>query len=90
MLPGASRDAATALAERVRLRVEREGALADGARVSMSVSAGVAVREVREGFEGLLARADRALYEAKNAGRNRVVADPPDGRGGAGPGRPCS
>jgi diguanylate cyclase (GGDEF)-like protein len=75
VLPGASRDAATALAERVRARVEREGALAEGLRLPLSVSAGVAVGEAGEGFETLLARADRALYQAKNAGRNRVVAD---------------
>jgi len=75
VLPGASREEAGALAERVRTRVEREGALADGLKVPMTVSAGVAVGRAREGFEKLLARADRALYVAKSAGRNRVVAD---------------
>jgi len=75
VLPGASRDAATALADRVRLRVEREGVVRDDTSVAMTVSAGVAVGDAREGFEGILTRADRALYAAKNAGRNRVVAD---------------
>jgi len=75
VLPGATRQAA-ALAERVRLRVEREGALAEGVRVPMTVSCSVTVGDARAGFEELFARADRALYAAKNAGRNRVVADP--------------
>jgi diguanylate cyclase (GGDEF)-like protein len=75
VLPGASRDAAVGLAERVRARVEREGAVAGSVRVAMTVSAGVAVGDAREGFEGLVVRADRALYAAKNAGRNQVIAD---------------
>jgi diguanylate cyclase (GGDEF)-like protein len=77
VLPGASREVAVALAERVRARLEKEGAIADGARVSMTVSAGVAVGEANKGFEEVLARADRALYAAKSGGRNRVVTYDP-------------
>jgi diguanylate cyclase (GGDEF)-like protein len=77
VLPGASRDAAVALAERVRARVEHEATEADGARVVMTVSAGVAIGDARDGIEGLLDRADKALYAAKDGGRNRVVADGP-------------
>jgi diguanylate cyclase (GGDEF)-like protein len=75
VLPGASCDAATALAERIRASVERDGAIAGGTRVPLTVSAGVAVGDAREGFDQLLARADRALYAAKKAGRNRVLAE---------------
>lgn len=35
-----------------------------------------ALRHCGEGFEHWLARADRAMYRAKDTGRNRVVADP--------------
>jgi diguanylate cyclase len=41
----------------------------------MTVSAGVAVGDAALGFERLVARADQALYAAKNAGRNRVVTE---------------
>ncbi|NMG32443.1 diguanylate cyclase [Aromatoleum evansii] len=42
----------------------------------VTISAGVAEYRCGEGFEHWLARADRAMYRAKNTGRNRVVSDP--------------
>lgn len=66
---------ATALGIGERLR-EAAAALraADGRTVSLS--AGLAVATPGEGFESLYRRADRALYAAKAAGRNRIVAEP--------------
>lgn len=49
--------------------------IADGAR-SFQVTASFGVAEIRPGDAGIdaaLARADRALYAAKRAGRNRVT-----------------
>ena len=39
----------------------------------LTVSAGVALREGGDSFDRLYSRADRALYEAKAAGRNRFL-----------------
>ncbi len=77
VLPGASNEAALALAERVRSRVERAGAQHEAQQIALTVSVGVAAGGADEGVSRLLERADRALYAAKSAGRNRVVADLP-------------
>ena len=62
--------------ERIRAAVEEIdwGAIAPGLKVT--VSAGVAGYRKGETIEQLLHRADTALYAAKRAGRNRVVAEP--------------
>lgn len=56
-----------------RLRVEIEHATSSGPNPPVTVSAGLALRCPGERFEGLVTRADRALYRAKAAGRNNVV-----------------
>ena len=63
VLPNCSLDDATDLLERVR-RVTPAG---------QTASAGVVVWDGAEAAATLLARADAALYEAKHAGRDRVV-----------------
>ncbi len=47
---------------------------ADDTVVEVTCSLGLAVWEVDDTVDGLLRRADMALYEAKRTGRNRVVA----------------
>jgi diguanylate cyclase (GGDEF)-like protein len=48
---------------------------------SQTFSAGIAEWDGKEGPERLVGRADRALYEAKHAGRDRIIAAPsPSGR----------
>ena len=60
------------LAERVRERIEQTPLAEVGLRVTVSV--GVAELADGEALEACLERADAALYSAKDAGRNRVVA----------------
>ncbi len=61
--PGTDRDAARTVVDRLRAATPRE----------QSCSAGVARREDGETAAALLDRADRALYDAKRAGRNRSL-----------------
>jgi len=75
VLPGTDIAGAHALAERVRAAIEEtEFDVGAEAAYPVRVSVGVAAHSDGQGVEGLVAAADEALYEAKAAGRNRVVA----------------
>ncbi|HEX4759778.1 MAG TPA: diguanylate cyclase [Thermoleophilaceae bacterium] len=74
VLPGTDLDGAARLAERARSAFEARTILApDGTRIHVTVSLGVAAFPEAAVGEGLVAAADGALYEAKRAGKNRVV-----------------
>lgn len=72
LLPGTSDEEALRFAEHLRQTVEEEAMMGDQ-RVTVSV--GIACARAGESVETLLARADAALYRAKQAGRNRVESD---------------
>ena len=74
MLPGASLDAAVAAAERARKAVSQtELILPDKTRLpSVTVSLGVAEHKGDQSLAELVGAADRALYRAKETGRNRT------------------
>jgi diguanylate cyclase (GGDEF)-like protein len=75
ILPGADAAGALPLAERVRAAIEKSHVVFEGARLAVTVSVGVAAwPEDGKELDGLLAAADRALYSAKQEGRNRVAA----------------
>lgn len=75
LLPHTDLVRATVLAERLRAQIERHEFEADGGRVRLTVSMGIAqipdetIRTVPE----WMAAADAALYDAKGGGRNGVV-----------------
>jgi diguanylate cyclase (GGDEF)-like protein len=75
LLRDAARERAMQVAERLRFAIETGGlAYADGKPVTVSV--GVAYARAADATSDVMERADRALYRAKNAGRNRVVESP--------------
>lgn len=65
-------DEASAISEKLRQDVESSEFELDGAFLTYRVSVGVAVLEDGETVAAALKRADKALYEAKRIGRNRV------------------
>jgi diguanylate cyclase (GGDEF)-like protein len=75
LLPGIGRVHSVAVAERIRDAVaELTVVAADGTRIAgLSVSIGVAVHpDAGRGVDEVLGAADKAVYAAKNAGRDRV------------------
>jgi diguanylate cyclase (GGDEF)-like protein len=76
IMPGADRDVAMAIAERVRRKIEQLELPTVG---HISISIGVAFWSPDEiSMERVFKQADDALYQAKNAGRNRVIASQPE------------
>jgi diguanylate cyclase (GGDEF)-like protein len=74
MLPDTPARGALEVAERIRGAVESTPFATEAGRVPCTVSIGVAsYPQDGRSIEALLARADRALYDAKAAGRNRVA-----------------
>jgi len=73
LLPGTSQEEALIIAERVRLGIA-EAWLTDVGRITLSI--GVSSWNGRQdvALESSLKQADAALYQAKNAGRNCVIA----------------
>ncbi len=75
LLPGIGLDEAGELAERLRAQVEALALAHDRSphgRVTLSLGVAAVVPDPSSRPETLIEAADRALYRAKNAGRNRV------------------
>lgn len=76
ILPETALDQAKIVAERIQKTWEQSPVNLDGKLIHSTVSIGVA--EANSGdtsFDDVLRRADRMMYKAKEAGRNRVVAE---------------
>ena len=76
ILPGTPQAEAADVAERLRGHVnQNKVAVKDGQELNLQISLGVAGQnrvEADDSLQILLARADQALYRAKQEGRNRV------------------
>lgn len=73
LLPDASLEAAAATVERLQRELTKKYFLHENDRVLVTFSAGVAQRAPQESREEVIGRADKAMYQAKRAGKNRVV-----------------
>ncbi|PRC90772.1 GGDEF domain-containing protein [Solimicrobium silvestre] len=66
------KDAAETLV-RLQRELTKHFFMAGNEQILITFSAGVAERHPLEGLETLIKRADKAMYEAKNTGKNRVI-----------------
>jgi diguanylate cyclase (GGDEF)-like protein len=79
LLPGCGAAEAQIVAERLRAAfAAAQIDLGEGRALQATVSIGVAAQQRSADLQPLLAAADRALYAAKTAGRNRVDLAPPE------------
>lgn len=67
-------EGATAVGEKVRQAVEAENFLTDVPSEKEQLTVSIGVAGYRDDRMDLFAKADAALYEAKDSGRNRVIA----------------
>ncbi|RHW76593.1 GGDEF domain-containing protein [Colwellia sp. RSH04] len=75
ILPGASSEQAKVIAERIRCATEDLIVTNDNQEIKITASFGVAhLTQKEESFSEIFNNADTALYQAKEQGRNKVVA----------------
>jgi diguanylate cyclase len=75
ILPETSHEQAKAIAERFREKVEQFYLSQVDEKIKITVSIGVAsLSQSKQNFDALLNAADKAMYLAKNAGRNQVCS----------------
>ena len=74
LLLGGNINHASDIAERVRLTIEGHNFTFEGVNIPITVSAGVATRIPEDKlWEQIFERSDKALYESKNSGRNKIT-----------------
>lgn len=72
LLQGVDRNAGARLVERIRMSVSSADWSDIGPELKVSVSCGIADIRATDTLDGVLARADTALYEAKRGGRDQL------------------
>lgn len=72
LLPNTEAEEASEVLKRVQRALTKAFFLHENERVLITFSAGVAERQAEEDGAGMIARADAAMYRAKQSGRNRV------------------
>jgi diguanylate cyclase (GGDEF)-like protein len=77
-LPQTESEGAHTVAERIRAKTETLTVPSEHGPVRFTVSIGISTYQSGQPLECVVARADEALYEAKQSGRNRVVILPLD------------
>lgn len=74
VLPETRMPEASMLMERLRQLIEMSPTPWEGQSINLTVSIGISNLQAEDRVSDVLARADKALYEAKETGRNKLVA----------------
>ena len=76
LLPDSGAEQATKALQRLQHELDRHPVVYGKKELTLTFSAGVAVRSRRQSRDAIIGHADRALYQAKQAGKRRVVTAP--------------
>jgi len=74
LLIDTSFESAKLIAEQLRVKIETNNSLAQQVKKKITISLGVTQADDDDDADSLFKRADKALYEAKNTGKNQVIA----------------
>lgn len=74
-LPDTSKQQAEEIANRIRIALKENVIMFGGNAIAVTASFGVAGEKTEEEFASVLNEADKALYKAKNDGRDKVVVN---------------
>jgi len=74
ILPNTNKTGSVAVAEKVRSKLKRISLKSDSGDIAVSLSIGIATYpQCAADKELLIEKADRALYESKNHGKNKIT-----------------
>lgn len=73
LLPGTAWEGAAGVADRLRAAIKDRAFQAAGSGLTVTASIGGTCRSAGDTVDVVISRADKALYDAKRSGRNRVV-----------------
>lgn len=76
IVPDYNSDAAAQKAEQLMTLIRKEVFVQDKLEIRFTVSIGIAQRSPQEAAEDWIKRADQALYQSKNTGRNKMTLAP--------------
>ena len=74
VMPETKLEAAQKVAERIRSKIEKEKIVCGDKEISVTISIGVSQSNEHSSVESFFESADKALYAAKEGGRNRVIS----------------
>ncbi|MCP3869244.1 MAG: diguanylate cyclase [Gammaproteobacteria bacterium] len=75
LLPETDLEGSIRVAEKLRLAIEKKPFHSNDSRVTITISCGLSVFRKSDSIESLFERADKALYKAKETGRNRCCTE---------------
>ncbi|MFY9142035.1 GGDEF domain-containing protein [Sulfuricurvum sp.] len=67
------KDQAFAVADKIRSKIEHSNLIYMGKTIHMTVSIGAVTHRIGDNYDDFMGRADKALYQAKQEGKNKTV-----------------